>query len=94
MTQVPEPEWPTHCEHCGTRLEPAEVDVMPGGDEQLDVVVARDVCPNPDCPAKAADRGGGPRRPGRCRRARHGPRLAGRRQRRGVTCVAPVDSAG
>jgi hypothetical protein len=54
MTQVPEPEWPTHCEHCGSRLESAQVDVMPGGDEQLDVVVARDVCPNPECPAKVA----------------------------------------
>jgi hypothetical protein len=57
MAQVPEPEWPTHCEHCGTRLASAEVGVMPGGDEQLDTVVARDFCPNPDCPGRAA---GGP----------------------------------
>ena len=53
MARVPEPEWPTHCEHCGTRLVAAQVDVFPGGDEQLDTVVDQDYCPNPDCPAKA-----------------------------------------
>jgi hypothetical protein len=51
--RVPEPEWPTHCEHCGTRLASAQVGVFPGGDEQLDTVVDQDYCPNPDCPAKA-----------------------------------------
>ena len=50
--RVPDPEWPTHCEHCGTALASAEVGVMPGGDEQLDTVVARDFCPNADCPGK------------------------------------------
>jgi hypothetical protein len=67
MARVPEPEWPTHCEHCGTRLAAAQVDVFPGGDEQLDTVVDQDYCPNPDCPAKAdgtagsAGTAGGPR---------------------------------
>ena len=55
MTSVEEPDWPTHCEHCGTELQPAVVGVMPGGDEQLDTVVAQDYCPNPDCPVKTAD---------------------------------------
>ena len=59
MARVPEPEWPTHCEHCGTRLASAEVGVMPGGDEQLDTVVARDFCPNPDCPSRSTDAAGG-----------------------------------
>jgi hypothetical protein len=53
MATVPEPEWPTHCDYCGTRLAAAQVDVFPGGDEQLDTVVDQDYCPNPDCPAKA-----------------------------------------
>jgi hypothetical protein len=56
--RVPEPEWPTHCEHCGTRLASAEVGVMPGGDEQLDTVVARDFCPNPDCPSRSTSTAG------------------------------------
>jgi hypothetical protein len=54
MARVPEPEWPTHCDYCGTRLATAEVGVFPGGDEQLDTVVDQDYCPNPDCPAKKA----------------------------------------
>jgi hypothetical protein len=29
-------------------------DVFPGGDEQLDIPVAHDVCPNPECPANDA----------------------------------------
>ncbi len=51
---VPEPAWPTHCEHCGTELESVQVDVVPGADEQQDAVVAQDVCPNEACPAKKA----------------------------------------
>ncbi len=51
---VPEPEWPTHCTHCGTELESVQVAVMEGGDEQQDAVVAQDVCPNEECPSRAA----------------------------------------
>jgi hypothetical protein len=29
-------------------------DVFPGGDEQLDIPVAHDVCPNPECPGNDA----------------------------------------
>lgn len=54
-------EWPTHCEHCGTELESAVVDVAPDSDsEHLQTgspasVVAQDFCPNPDCPGRQAD---------------------------------------
>ena len=51
---VPEPEWSTHCEHCGHRLESVQVDVVPGGDEQQDAVIAQDICPNEACPSRAA----------------------------------------
>lgn len=52
--KVDEPDWPTHCEHCGHELVSVVTDEIPGGDEQLDVPVAQDRCPNPDCPAKAS----------------------------------------
>ena len=51
---VPEPEWRTHCEHCGHELEQVQVAVMEGGDEQQDAVVAQDVCPNEACPSRAS----------------------------------------
>lgn len=51
-----EPEWPRRCDQCGHDLVSVVTDVFPGGDEQLDVPVARDVCPNPDCPAHDAGR--------------------------------------
>lgn len=52
-------EWPTHCEHCGTRLASAQVDETPDLDSEHrqtaspGTVVARDFCPNPDCPARS-----------------------------------------
>ncbi|MFC5730593.1 hypothetical protein [Nocardioides vastitatis] len=57
-----EPEWPTHCEFCGTELESAVVDVTPDSDSEHrqtgspGTVVAQDFCPNPDCPGKDVDR--------------------------------------
>jgi hypothetical protein len=30
----PEPEWPTHCEYCGTELEVGAVDVVPNADSE------------------------------------------------------------
>jgi hypothetical protein len=54
LTNVEEPDWPTHCEHCGHELVSVVTDEIPGGDEQLDVPVAQDRCPNPDCPGKAS----------------------------------------
>jgi hypothetical protein len=56
-----EPEWPTHCELCGTELESGLVDVVPNSDsEHLQTgspatVIAQDFCPNPDCPGKDSD---------------------------------------
>ncbi len=53
-----EPEWPTHCEHCGTELQSGVVDAMPDSDsEHLQTgspgtVIAQDFCPNPDCPGR------------------------------------------
>jgi len=53
-----EPEWPTHCAHCGTELESGVLDVVPDSDsEHLQTgspgtVVAQDFCPNPDCPGR------------------------------------------
>lgn len=50
MTNVEEPEWPTHCKDCGTELQPEVIDLVHGeGDQELTTVVAHDVCPNPDC---------------------------------------------
>lgn len=49
---VDEPDWPTTCEHCGHELVSREVDVIPGGDEQQNIPVVQDVCPNPDCPGR------------------------------------------
>ena len=48
-------EWPTHCPRCGTKLESAAVEVVPGGDEEIDTIIAQDFCPNPDCPGKVSD---------------------------------------
>jgi hypothetical protein len=51
-------EWPTHCEHCGTELQSAVVEVLPDADsEHLQTaspatVVAQDFCPNAECPEK------------------------------------------
>ena len=59
--QDAEPEWPTHCAHCGTGLESGVVDVVPDTDsEHLQTgspasVVAQDFCPNPECPGKGTD---------------------------------------
>lgn len=58
QVEAQEPEWPTHCEHCDTKLESGVTDVVPNSDsEHLQTgwpatVVAQDFCPNPDCPAK------------------------------------------
>jgi hypothetical protein len=49
-----EPHWARRCEHCGHELASVVMDVFPGGDEQLDIPVAQDVCPNPECPANNA----------------------------------------
>ena len=49
-----DPAWPRRCEHCGHELASVVTDVFPGGDEQLDIPVAQDVCPNPACPANEA----------------------------------------
>lgn len=54
---VDEPDWPTHCEHCGDELVSTEVDVIPGGDEQQNIPITQDVCPNPECPSKAGGAG-------------------------------------
>lgn len=56
--QDQEPEWPTHCELCGTELASGVVDVVPDSDsEHLQTgspgtVITQDYCPNPDCPGK------------------------------------------
>jgi hypothetical protein len=47
-----EPTWQRRCERCGHELASVVTNVFPGGDEQLDIPVAQDVCPNPECPAK------------------------------------------
>lgn len=47
-----EPTWPRRCQHCGHELASVVTDVFPGGDEQLDIPVAQDVCPNPSCPGR------------------------------------------
>lgn len=61
-----EQQWPTRCEHCGHELASQVVDVMPGGDEQLDIPVAQDVCPNPECPSRGSQTdGAGESDPGR-----------------------------
>jgi NAD-dependent DNA ligase len=51
--------WPTHCPACGTELETMVTGFNPAGQDDIDhhtmgEVVARDFCPNPDCPTKAA----------------------------------------
>ena len=51
-----EPTWQTKCEYCGHELVSVVMDVFPGGDEQFDVPVATDHCPNPKCPSKAAEK--------------------------------------
>lgn len=51
-------EWPTHCDHCGTELQSAVVDVVPDADsEHLQTgspgtVIRQDFCPNADCPGR------------------------------------------
>jgi hypothetical protein len=56
-----DPDWPTHCEHCGTELQSGVVDVIPDSDSEHRqtgspaTVIAQDFCPNPDCPGKATD---------------------------------------
>ena len=48
-------EWPTHCPVCGTELQSQVLDAVVTNDwnEGSPVpVLAQDVCPNPDCPAK------------------------------------------
>jgi hypothetical protein len=50
-----DPSWQRRCEHCGHELVSVVMDVFPGGDEQFDVPVATDHCPNPKCPSKAAE---------------------------------------
>lgn len=57
---IEEQDWPRRCEHCGHELVQTEVTVMPGGDEQMDVPIVQDVCPNPDCPSNAGSPGGTP----------------------------------
>ncbi|TCI98817.1 hypothetical protein [Aeromicrobium sp. IC_218] len=49
-------EWPTHCPVCGTELRSEVIESVVTNDwnEGSPVpVLAQDVCPNPDCPAKA-----------------------------------------
>lgn len=50
-----EQAWPTHCEHCGTRLVPVTVDLDKSNADRPEMrpgeMVAVDVCPNPDCPS-------------------------------------------
>jgi hypothetical protein len=56
--QVSEPEWPTHCPTCGTELESEVIDSLVTNDWNRGspmAVLAQDVCPNPDCPAKDID---------------------------------------
>lgn len=56
MGNVEEPEWPTHCKDCGTKLQPEAIDLVHGeGDQEVTAVVAHDVCPNPNCPGAASE---------------------------------------
>ena len=47
--------WPTHCEHCGTALAHAVVDLDKTNADRPELrpgeMVAVDYCPNPDCPS-------------------------------------------
>jgi hypothetical protein len=57
-------QWPTHCEHCGTRLVSATLDFDKTNADRPELrpgeMVSVDYCPNPDCPShRAEDEGGG-----------------------------------
>lgn len=51
--------WPTHCEHCGTALAHAVVDLDKTNADRPEMrpgeMVAVDYCPNPDCPSHRGD---------------------------------------
>ena len=51
--------WPTHCEHCGTELAHAVVDLDKTNADRPEMrpgeMVAVDYCPNPDCPSHQLD---------------------------------------
>ena len=54
-----EPDWPRTCPECGTELQTAHVWLpTPDNVDTPDVPVARDFCPNPDCPQHDADLAG------------------------------------
>jgi hypothetical protein len=57
----PEPEWPTHCPHCGTKLVSAVIDFdktnLDSPEFHAGEMAAVDYCPNPDCPGKSASAG-------------------------------------
>jgi len=60
MTQneISEPEWPTHCPTCGTPLESEVIESAVTNDWNRGTpmtVLAHDVCPNPDCPARGME---------------------------------------
>ena len=52
-------EWPTHCQHCGTELSSAVVDLDKSNADRPELrpgeMVAVDYCPNPDCPSHQQD---------------------------------------
>ena len=55
-------EWPTHCPECGTELQAEVLESVVTNDWNEGSpmpVLAVDVCPNPDCPAKTVGPGGG-----------------------------------
>jgi len=49
--------WPTHCEVCGTLLQSVQVGFEEAdfSEGKVGTVIARDFCPNPDCPRHDAD---------------------------------------
>ena len=52
-----EDEWPTHCEECGSELQSVQVgfDEADFSEGKVGTVIARDFCPNPDCPRHDVD---------------------------------------
>ena len=51
-TTADQGEWQRTCEECGTELEPVQLDFTEAdfSEGRTGTPLARDVCPNPDCP--------------------------------------------
>ncbi len=54
-----QPTWPTHCEHCGTALASAVVDLDKSNADRPEMrpgeMIAVDYCPNEACPSHQDD---------------------------------------